>query len=102
MDFSKIKTIIFVFCFVFTQSIFADVCDFTVVESSGETTVFHFNDMENDSEYEKLKKFPHAVEITIKGQLLECEKYKKYKEYLKDIEWMDQFIRCLDKEESCD
>ncbi|MDR2999715.1 MAG: hypothetical protein LBU89_00505 [Fibromonadaceae bacterium] len=77
-------------------------CNFTVVEPSGEKITFHLDDVENIFEYEKLKKFPHAVEIVIKSQLLECEKYKKYKEYLKDIEWMVQFIRCLDKEESCD
>ncbi|MDR2978187.1 MAG: hypothetical protein LBU56_02015 [Rickettsiales bacterium] len=81
-------------------------CNFTVVEPSGEKITFHLDDVENIFEYEKLKKFPHVVEVTIGGQIVECEKYKKYKEYLveylKDIEWMDQFIRCLDKEESCD
>jgi len=64
-------------------------CNFTIVESSNENAIFHFDDSKNEIEYKRLEKeFGHIIYMIAKSQENECQKYKKYKKYMKDIEWL--------------
>ncbi|MDR2978189.1 MAG: hypothetical protein LBU56_02025 [Rickettsiales bacterium] len=61
-------------------------CDFSVIKPSGESIVFDFNDLEDNSEYIKLEKtFPNRTfYITILHQTnWQCVRYKKYLEGMK-------------------